>query len=247
MEFLDSIKKICLNKVFALNQLILFSLCGILFLLFCKVAANFGFGYLLSDFYLVPSATIFEKYLCLMLFIIGIIYLIGYSFKLFNSFENNGFPAFDLKPFSIFVNVLPLILAWGFYLVAIAFAGMFLSSFKMVCLLLVCLIPFVWINFLNFSKDLQLRKVYFSLYYFLKTVYKFFGAALFYSLKFLIFEGLVLLGFVKFYVLVHIHNSSFELALQLLYGCCIVYVLVLLQLSYALGLSRVIDKLKFNF
>jgi hypothetical protein len=247
MEILDSIKKVCLNKNFALNQLILFSICGILFLLFCKIAANTGFGYLLSDFYLVPSATIFEKYICLVLFIVGCIYLLGYSFKLFNSFDKDGVPDFDLKPFCIFLKVLPLIFTWTFYIIAIALCGIFLTSIKIISLILLCFIPFILINFLKFSKDLQLRKVYFSLYYFFKNVCKYFGSLIFYTFKFLIFESIVLFVLVKFYIVVHIHNSPFELALQLLYGCLVIYVLVLLQLGYGLGLNRVIEKLKISF
>jgi hypothetical protein len=247
MEILDSIKEVCFSKVFALNQLILFSICGILFLLFCKISANTGFGYLLSDFYLVPSATNFEKYLCLIVFIVLFIYLIGYSFNLFNSFEKKGFPDFDLKPFCIFLKVLPLLITWTFYIIAITLGGMLLTSLKVISLFLLCCLPFVWINFLKFSKDLQLRKVYFSLYCFLKNICKYFGILIFYSFKFLLFESVILFILVKFYVVVHIHNSPIELALQLLYGCFVFYIVVLLQLGYALGLSREIEKLKINF
>jgi hypothetical protein len=245
MEVFKQIKEKFFNKGTISNHITLFSIIGILFLLFCKVVANTGYGYLLSDYYLAPSSTMIEKYLCLTTFIVGFIYLVGYWVKSLHTTQTEGkvFSDFDLQPFVIFLKSLPLILTWIAYYILFAIFGIIIFSksfFYSILALLLSLLPFVYIIFIGFAKNLTLRKSHFNPLKIVRLLYRHLGAVIYFSIKFFVVAIITFYLISKLHILfANLQNQTQNLGWHLIFGCVIAYLLYVFHCYYTFRLAKI--------
>lgn len=245
MEVFKQIKEKFFSKGTISNHIALFSIIGMLFLLFCKVVANTGYGYLLSDYYLAPSSTHIEKYLCLTTFIVGFIYLIGYWIKSLHTTQTEGnvFPDFDLQPFVMFLKSIPLILTWITYYILFTIFGILIFSksfFFSIIALLLSLLPFVYIIFIGFAKTLKLKKSHFNPLKIVKLLYRYLGSVIYFSIKFFVVAIITFYLISKLHILfANIQNQTINLGCHLIFGCVIAYLLFVFHCYYTFGLSKI--------
>lgn len=144
-----------------------------LFLLTGIISAASLYIQIISEIYKnpqnIPNLNIFTSAL-IVLFVFGI-YLIGYTFiYMHNSFDEQQeeiMPAFNDKPFRIFFNSFPLILTWGFYIIAACAAAGFMAvgtDFKILGILFLIAIllvsPFVQFVFTAYCKNFDKKGLY---------------------------------------------------------------------------------------
>ena len=101
--------------------------------------------------------------LYIILTITIILFIIGYLYRFSNSLYNNKeikLPEIDFESFSTFIKMLPILLTWGIYVLALIILGFCLFNIKthtriMITYytLILCILPFIQVLFVYYSKD----------------------------------------------------------------------------------------------
>ncbi len=250
MEVFKFLKSIYKGENAAENHIILFSLAGIMVILFCCYGASLG-NLIFPSVFIASSESKFvlaaELFVALLIFI----YLTGYSFYLCNSnFQNNQveMPKFNLTPFLCFIKLFPLFFIWILYYVIFLAGGLivFLNADQIILTYIygavfICLIPFILLMFINFSKDLKYRKKFFNPLIVLKYINIALGDVIYLSIKVGIL--FLLISCAIFYLSnILISSEVLKLAVWLLCACIWMYFVLVFKYIYYAGLIKILNK-----
>ena len=126
MEVFKFIKNIYSGEKVLEKHITLFSLTGIMVLLFCCYGASVG-NVLFPNIFIAPPESPLVSTVELFTGLLIFIYLTGYSFDFSNSKFAHielGIPEFGyLKPFTAFIKILPVFLVWLLYYTAFVAIG----------------------------------------------------------------------------------------------------------------------------
>ena len=173
MRIFNSIKQIYIGKDVLARHISLFALISIWLIFFLKYTASWGNMLVYNNFFITVPSTNYELWMYLFGGILLFFYLIGYGFKFSNQcfFDKKTLlPDFTLNPFYVFMLYLPMFLVWNSYFIIFAVLGWLLLSIVNISMLfyiyyaiMLCLIPFVVLVFVVFSKKNRYDRKFFKL------------------------------------------------------------------------------------
>lgn len=254
MEVFKYLKNIYEGENSLANHVSLFSLIGIMVLVLSCYGAAFG-NFLIPSLFIAPAPNRYVLYSELCLGILIFIYLTGYSFNFCNfRFSGNelGLPDFKLRSFSTFLKSLPVVFAWLVYYIVAIFLCVYLllnaEQFVVVYILsalLFCLIPFILLIFVDFSKDFQYKKQFFNPFAIAKYLDKYLGRILIYAVKVSILFTIVTA--LIFYIPVKFVKADYlKLAVWLLKFCIWIYFAYVFKYVYYNGCIGILRKNETN-
>lgn len=253
MEIFRYFKQIYSGKNALANHVSLFSLAGILVILFIKYTASWGNLLFYDNFYIsVPSSTK-ELWAYLFFGMLLLIYFIGYGVNLVNDVMNNKenrLPNITLQPFTFFVKMLPMAVYWIAFYLLICTGGIFallkLNNSGFIYIfssVMFCIIPFILILLTQFAKNFEFRKKFFNLFSVFKILEKTLGDVIFLSL------GTFALAVIPFFVIYKIlaypvgdEVLNLNLVIKLGALCFVFYLCLIFNYVYFAGLADISKK-----
>ncbi len=255
MEVFKYLFKLFNSKDALIKQVSLFALVGIMVIFFNNYASNWT-NMLFDNFYINPPTKKIYMQLSFGMFLFILIYLVGYRYKFLGQIAEGDrivLPQISLQPFKVFVKLLPLFLAWGFYYFVVISVVCFvlfnyqnMASYYVFYSIMLCLLPFVFIIFTEFASTLQYKKKYFNPLYLIKVLDKTLGDVILLSIEILIPATIV--GYIIYAWFLYASNIKSEMWLfgVRYFGICLsVYLLLILKYVYFTGLAKIAYK-KFN-
>ena len=222
MEIFRFLKGIYSGKDNLLNHIIIFSLSGILAILFSKCCAYyfgiFYFGYPLTSGWLVDICLSFM--VCVALFFFG--YLYSYSNNIYKN-DNSNLPNIEFTAFDSFIKMIPITLFWGAIVGILVFLGLiffnlqkefFESMFYFSCIFI--LIPFVNVIFALYSKNFSSKLALYSPLAPFKIMSKTFVPVVLLTIECIILGSMLLLVLHKLFIFSNkIPNPNIQIGLRL--------------------------------
>ena len=167
MEFVNYLKEIYADKDVIRKHLLLFSITGIVVLLFNNIASTFTNDLLSDQLTLGPSS----KGEFVIDFVFGGVlwlHIFGYEYKFLSGIMNNGkitLPEFDHDILATFGKMFPIFIIWQIYFFIITFfTGIYtvatrdLVYYFLAGTLMLFFTPFVFMVYVKFSKDFKYTK-----------------------------------------------------------------------------------------
>ncbi len=253
-EVIGYIKQIYSSKNALANHISLFSLVGIFVLCFSKSTSSWA-NSLFSEFFIIPPNNFLESWFYVFLWVLILLYLFGYGFRFINHVLNDGevsLPDFTLKAFDSLVLMLPVVIFWGVYYLALFLLGLYLfsiyenSAFSYIYeSIILCSLPFVAILISGFAKDYKYRSSLFSPLKLLKIIEKSLGDVIYLSLSMLIVLVVpVVVVWGVSYCSGIMEHEIIKFALKLLSVVLVVYFAIICQFVYNAGLAKISESKK---
>lgn len=251
MEVFKFIKNIYSGEKVLEKHITLFSLTGIMVLLFCCYGASVG-NILFPNIFIAPPESPLVSTVELFTGLLIFIYLTGYSFYFSNSKFAHielGIPEFGyLKPFTAFIKILPVFLVWLLYYTAFVAIGIIaflnIDQIGLVYIfgaVMICVIPFILLMFVDYSKNFHFRRKFFNPFSVLKYIDKALGDIIYLSVEVFILFSIVTAGI--FYITTFkISSDSVRLAVWLMSACIWVYFVLIFKYTYYTGLVKIVNK-----
>lgn len=250
MEVFNFLKNIYKGENALANHITLFSLAGIMVILLSCYSASWG-NLILPNVFIAPPESRLELTIELFFGFLIAIYLTGYSFSFVNLRFNNefvGIPEFNSRPFSLFLKFLPVFIIWLLYYTLFLVGGVlvFLNANQIVLLyifvsIMICLIPFIMLLFINFSKNFKYERKLFNPLYILRYVDKALGDIIYLSVE--VFIMFAIVSSAIFYITtIHLKSDSLRLAIWLMSSCVWIYSVFIFKYVYYTGLVKIINK-----
>jgi len=237
------------DKISIFKQISLFSIVGIMVILFNNFSSNY-LNMFLDNFYITPPANPLWTTLSLAAAVFIMMYLTGYRYLFINkTLKNDGIimPEFTLEAFSALILMLPVILAWAvYYLITITvvcfilYKYMSLNAYCVFYSVMLCLLPFVFILFCEFAADFKYKKNYFNPIYLYKILDKTLGDVIILSLEILIpalIAGAIVYGW--FYCTKYIKSEILLFGVRYFGIILCAYLLLNLKYLYFTGLAKI--------
>ncbi len=254
MEVIKYLYRMFNSKQALLVQISLFSLVGLFVIFFNNLAPNIT-NLFFDNFYVNALSNANIVKVSLVFAILIFIYLFGYLYRMLGSVNSDGyfqFPQFDLEPFVAFVRFIPLLLVWGMYYIFLIYVSTMVienysdfSFMYIICSLAICVIPFVAIIFSKFAKDFAYHTKYFAIRYIFKIIYNSLGKVIFLSLQSIVifYLGYLVLNFM-FTHTAQIKSETWLFGVRYMIVCLSVYLFVILNQAYLIGLARIADTIR---
>lgn len=246
MDIFNYLKTIYQSKISIYNHVTLFSLLGIMTISLNSYLA-FLFGNLFGDFLGFAPSTQFEIFLNLFVGLSIMCFSVGYYYKYINNMFNNNYalPELTLSAYIVFFRCIPLFFVWFFYLLVLSCIGFLLLPFNtflfhLFFTIILCLIPFIGLVFISFSKDYKYRADLFNPFIILWILDKSLGSVIFLTCKIIILAILPVLGiYTLFNYAAVVGDVMYKLGLRLLGICISVYCFTVLSYIYTMGLVKI--------
>lgn len=253
MEVFNILKRIYTGKNALTRHLSLFSLVGVLVIVFLKYTASLGNMFVYNNFFISVPATNIELWCYLFVGILLFFYLIGYGFKFANQVffsKETLLPDFTLAPFYVFMQYVPMFIIWNIYFLGMILFGWFVLSFFNLSILIylyfaiiLCLIPFCILIFVAYSKKLRFESRFFSTLTLFKVLDKTLGQMISHTLSciflaiapILLVENLLISDSLE-------KLSALSFAVKLAMLCVDAYILVILLYVFYCGCVSIIQK-----
>ena len=248
MDIFKDIIKIYSGEKNISNHILIFSLLGIMVLLFNN-KLSFDWVAITGGYFGCPMLSERLLYLSLVGGIVILIYSIGYIFSNAHNFyiNKNELAEPSLSSFVVFVKLLPLFIFWLAIIVLFAAAGF--AAFDMESILfyiyfsiLICIPPFVNIIYVMYAKDFKLKSLYFSPLFLFEVIDKTVGLVIKLSLKLLV-VCIIPVGILYFLFIFSAKISSpfIQLGLRLGALCLGAYFLNIIHYLYLQGLVKIVE------
>lgn len=252
MNVLNYLKEIYCDKKSLFIQVSLLSLIGIMTISGCEYL-TYILGNLFSAFLGYATGSHYVLSIELFVFLMLLIFFSGYLYNFSNNVFNKDskLPDLSLAGYQSFVKMLPVFIVWIIYLMIsliILFIGLRAESvlFYTYLSIVICILPFINLIWVLYSKDFVLNRKYFSILFLLKVIDKTFLSMVNLVAQTIIvgiLPTLIISGIIKYSNT--IKHTSFQLGLRLGGICSSVYVLYILFLVFNLGLVKISEnKLK---
>lgn len=250
MEVFQYIKKIYQGEGAFYKHLSLFSIIGVMTLLLNNYVASI-IGSMYNGFLGYAPFNNNEISFDLFFGLMIIIFLFGYSFKFINALFNQkvGIPEFSLSSYSIFVKVLPLVLAWGIYIFILLFAGISLLPSYLFFIFaggMFFLLPFISLICVYFAKDFYSDKKLYNPLFLLKVIKCSIIDMIILTIKTILVAIIpVVILYVFFRYSYLIKSSALQLGIRLFGLCSGMYFILIIKYIYLSGLVEISnEKLK---
>lgn len=253
MNVLSYLKEIYCDRKSLFIHVSLLSLIGIMTISGCEYL-TYLLGNIFSSFLGYSSANHYILSLEIFTLLMLLIYFTGYIFKSSNTFftQESKLTDLSLSAYQSFVKMVPVFVVWIIYLlISLVFL---VFAFKPETILfytyisiVICLLPFINLIWVFYSKDFELNRKYFSIKFLCNVIDK-----TFLSVVNLVAQTIIL-GTVPTiiisYILKHsntLKSPSLQLGLRLGSICLSVYILYVLLLVFNLGLVNISKKKLYN-
>ncbi len=178
MDIWNYLKNIYSGRENLLTHIILFSLCGILAVVFSKFSASY-----LGIFYLgYPLTSGLMTYVCSFLMIIISMFMFGYIYSYSNALfkdPKSKLPDVNSEVYVAFFKMLPIVLFWFLIIIMLIFLGLSIFSLQsepiksfVYNFLLLFLFPYINVIFVLYSKDFNLKPALYKPLNFIKIIRK---------------------------------------------------------------------------
>ena len=252
MEALKYLKQIYSGEKALSRHITLFSIIGLIVLMFNNVISDVGNSILFSLITTTPVSDIefvlnFFFGTCLILLIFGYEYVYIHQAISEDKIE---LPELEANSYSVFFKMLPIFILWQFYYTIVSIiGGIILATVKFSGLsylfssFMLCLTPFLFMIFINFSYDFKYKKEIF----FPWTIFKYLNKSLMDVMKFFIDFCIVaalpifaLIGFADWAL--SIKGPTYKLCASLSCLCISCYVFVIFKYVFSLGLAKIVKE-----
>ena len=249
MNVLSYLKEIYCDRKSLFIHVSLLSLVGIMAISGCEYL-SYLLGNIFSSFLGYSSANHYILSLEMFILLMLLIYFSGYLFKSSNAFftQEAKLPDLSLSAYQVFVKMVPVFVVWIIYLLislvflVFAFRPDTILFYTYISIVL-CLLPFISLIWVLYSKDLELNRKYFSIKFLCNVIDKTFLSVVNLVVQTIIL-GIIPISIISYVIKYSntVKSTSLQLGLRLGSICLSVYILYILLLVFNLGLVNISKK-----
>lgn len=249
MNVLSYLKDLYTKENSIFNHISLFALVGI-----CTISTvaylSTVLGNIYGSFFDFAPTTKINAYFLLVLGLMTIFFFCGYIYSFANKVfqDKTNLPELSLSSYSAFVRTLPIVISWYIYevfLVLIGFAAIPATTrlFYVYYSVLICLLPFINLIVIGFSKDFKYHPDLFSFLTLFKVLNHSLGAII--NLAFQMLLLIILpVGIVNlmFKYGAGISHQTLKVSVKLISLCVTAYFIMIAKLVYTRGLVEIVKE-----
>ncbi len=254
MDIFKSLKDIYSGENAIFNHIALFSFIGIMVISILNYCYS-AFGHVLIGSFLdFVAISPLRTYLFLLLGIMLILFLTGFSYNWVHRVFCGKIllPELSLCSYTVFLKMLPVFFIWNIYSIAVFLVGVMLpfnsSLFYIYYSLFICMLPFVFVIYVLFAQDFKYKKCFFNPFFIFKVINITLGLIIKLLLQLFL---LAVIPTVIVFLILHcaqiIEQQSVKLGLKIMGLCVSAYSIFILQALFNIQVAKFVQKLQDKF